>query len=124
MPLKMRKPLLLLTLASILILAVVGATYHSTTVLIEKTIADHQQGIADERRPGPARRSDLVGQLGDRLGNRQVAFAALNFGGGIGPKIGRIAGLREAGKGLPAAPVEAEIEHGRFQLRFVDQRRP
>ncbi|HKK00643.1 MAG TPA: cache domain-containing protein, partial [Desulfuromonadales bacterium] len=48
MSMKMRKPLLLLTLASILILAAVGATYHSTTVLIEKTIAGHQQGIADE----------------------------------------------------------------------------
>ncbi len=48
MPLKMRKPLLLLALASVLILAVVGGTYRSTTVLVEKTIAAHQQAIADE----------------------------------------------------------------------------
>lgn len=48
MPLKMRKPLLLLALASVLILAVVGGTYRSTTVLVEQAIADHQQAIADE----------------------------------------------------------------------------
>ena len=48
MPLKTKKPLLVLTLASVLILAVVGGTYHSTTVLIEKTIAARQQAIADE----------------------------------------------------------------------------
>jgi PAS domain S-box-containing protein len=48
MPLKMKKPLLLLALGSVLILVVVGVTYRSTKVLVQKTIADHQQGIAAE----------------------------------------------------------------------------
>jgi PAS domain S-box-containing protein len=48
MPLTTKKPLLILAVASVLILAVVGGTYRSTTVLAEKTIDDRQQAIADE----------------------------------------------------------------------------
>jgi PAS domain S-box-containing protein len=48
MTLKTKNPLLLLILVSVLILAAVAVTYRSTTVLVEKTITAHQQGIADE----------------------------------------------------------------------------
>jgi len=45
---KTKKPLIILALLSVLILIVVGVTYRSTTVLVDQTIADHQQAIADE----------------------------------------------------------------------------
>lgn len=48
MTLKNKKPLILLGLLSVLILAVVGVTYRSTTALVDQAIADHQQTIADE----------------------------------------------------------------------------
>jgi PAS domain S-box-containing protein len=48
MPQKTRKPLILLAVFSVLILVVVGVTYRSTTVLVEQTIADHQQATAAE----------------------------------------------------------------------------
>ncbi len=48
MTLKNRKPLILLGLLSVLILAVVGVTYRSTTALVDQAIADHQQTMADE----------------------------------------------------------------------------
>ena len=45
---KTKKPLIILALLSVFILIVVGITYQSTTVLVDQTIADHQQAIADE----------------------------------------------------------------------------
>lgn len=45
---KNQKALLILTLLSVLILAAVAVTYRSTTVLVDQTIAAHQQAIADE----------------------------------------------------------------------------
>jgi len=48
MPQKTRKPLILLAVFSVLILVVVGVTYRSTTVLVDQTIADHQQTTAAE----------------------------------------------------------------------------
>jgi PAS domain S-box-containing protein len=45
---KTKKPLFILGLLSVLILVVVGVTYRSTTVLVDKTIAGHQQASADE----------------------------------------------------------------------------
>ncbi|WP_221251691.1 PAS domain-containing sensor histidine kinase [Desulfuromonas versatilis] len=48
MPQRIRKPLIVLTLLSMLILVAAGITYRSTTVLVDQTLADHQQAIADE----------------------------------------------------------------------------
>jgi PAS domain S-box-containing protein len=48
MPQKTKKPLIILSLFSVLLLVVVGVTYRSTTVLVDQTIAGHQQTIADE----------------------------------------------------------------------------
>ena len=48
MTLKTKKPLILLTLLSVLILVAVAVTYRSTKLLAEKTIAAHQQAIAGE----------------------------------------------------------------------------
>jgi PAS domain S-box-containing protein len=48
MPQKTKKPLIVLAVMSGLILIVVGVTYRSTTVLVDQTIADHQQSVADE----------------------------------------------------------------------------
>lgn len=48
MPQKNRKSLVILAVLSVLILVAVGVTYRSTTVLVDQTIADHQQTIADE----------------------------------------------------------------------------
>lgn len=45
---KNQKALLILTLLSVLVLAAVAVTYRSTTVLVDQTIAAHQQAIADE----------------------------------------------------------------------------
>jgi hypothetical protein len=45
---KTKKPLFILGLLSVLILVVVGVTYRSTTVLVDKTVAGHQQASADE----------------------------------------------------------------------------
>lgn len=48
MTLKAKKPLVILALLSVLILIAVGVTYRGTTVLVDQTIAAHQQAIADE----------------------------------------------------------------------------
>lgn len=48
MTLKAKKPLVILALLSVLILIAVGVTHRSTTVLVDQTIAAHQQATADE----------------------------------------------------------------------------
>jgi len=49
MNLKTKNVLLTMSVLSVLLLTVVGATYQSTTVVIEKTIADHQLALAADR---------------------------------------------------------------------------